>query len=113
MDPQCRARYEIKSHRKENLLRLRRFLNEVIFDQLPPLTELLRTLEELAISGHLTQQAVLPGQRSINYFFGHLTQQAVLPGQRSINLFLGHSHFTQLAVLPGQINIKFFSLVRF
>ena len=29
MDGQCRSRYEMKSHRKENLLKLRRFLNEV------------------------------------------------------------------------------------
>jgi len=66
MDPQCRMRYEMKSHRKENLLRLRRYLNDVIFEQLPILTELLRTLEELSISGHLTQQHQanqLPGQR--------------------------------------------------
>ncbi|CAD7954075.1 unnamed protein product [Amoebophrya sp. A25] len=65
MDSQCRQRYEMRGHRKDNLLRLRRFLNEIVFDQIPPLVELLRTLEELAIAGQLTQVQTtnLPGQR--------------------------------------------------
>mmetsp|Transcript_20769 Transcript_20769/g.37819 ORF Transcript_20769/g.37819 Transcript_20769/m.37819 type:complete len:626 (-) Transcript_20769:21-1898(-) len=54
MDSECRARYEMTSIRRENLLRLRRFINEVVVDQLPPLTNLHRTLEELSISGQLT-----------------------------------------------------------
>jgi len=54
MDPQCRNRYQMTSFRKDNLLRLRRFLNDVVFDQVPPLANLLRTLEELAISGQFT-----------------------------------------------------------
>lgn len=60
MDPECRARYEMTNFRKDNLLRLRRFLNEVVIDQLPPLTNLLRTLEELSIQGQLTQSSGLP-----------------------------------------------------
>eukprot|EP00392_Amoebophrya_sp_AT5.2_P015911 g16134.t1 len=66
MDPSCRNRYEMRSHRKDNLLRLRRFLNEIVFDQIPPLVELLRTLEELSITGHYTQMAqpTLPGQKA-------------------------------------------------
>merc|ERR1712025_1427048 len=47
MDQDCRNRYNLTSVRKDNLLRLRRFLNEVVFDQVPPLANLLRTLEEL------------------------------------------------------------------
>eukprot|EP00928_Gymnodinium_smaydae_P002100 TRINITY_DN10738_c0_g1_i1.p1 TRINITY_DN10738_c0_g1~~TRINITY_DN10738_c0_g1_i1.p1 ORF type:complete len:640 (+),score=174.28 TRINITY_DN10738_c0_g1_i1:126-2045(+) len=54
MDQECRSRYELTSFRKENLLRLRRFINEVVVDQLPPLTNLHRTLEEMAISGQFT-----------------------------------------------------------
>lgn len=54
MDSECRARYELSSIRRENLLRLRRYINEIIVDQLPPLTNLHRTLEELAISGQFT-----------------------------------------------------------
>ncbi|CAD7932624.1 unnamed protein product [Amoebophrya sp. A120] len=68
MDPQCRQRYDMRSHRKDNLLKLRRFLNEIVFDQIPPLVELLRTLEELSITGHYTQmtQPTLPGQQRDN-----------------------------------------------
>lgn len=54
MDSECRARYELTSIRRENLLRLRRHINEVVVDQLPPLTNLHRTLEELSISGQFT-----------------------------------------------------------
>eukprot|EP00442_Polarella_glacialis_P045885 CAMPEP_0115144156 /NCGR_PEP_ID=MMETSP0227-20121206/61258_1 /TAXON_ID=89957 /ORGANISM="Polarella glacialis, Strain CCMP 1383" /LENGTH=622 /DNA_ID=CAMNT_0002553241 /DNA_START=32 /DNA_END=1900 /DNA_ORIENTATION=+ len=54
MDPECRSRYEMTSFRRENLLRLRRYINEVVVDQLPPLTNLHRTLEELSISGQFT-----------------------------------------------------------
>jgi hypothetical protein len=51
LDPECRARYQLTSFRKDTLLRIRRFLNEVVFDQVPPLANLLRTLEELSIQG--------------------------------------------------------------
>merc|ERR1719498_22953 len=54
MDQECRSRYELTSIRRENLLRLRRYINEVVVDQLPPLTNLHRTLEELSISGRFT-----------------------------------------------------------
>jgi hypothetical protein len=54
MDHECRCRYELTAHRRENLLRLRRYINEVVVDQLPPLTNLHRTLEELSISGQFT-----------------------------------------------------------
>merc|ERR1712139_246071 len=54
MDSECRNRYNLSSSRKDNLLRLRRFLNDVVFDQVPPLANLLRTLEELSITGQYT-----------------------------------------------------------
>jgi hypothetical protein len=54
MDQECRSRYELSSIRRENLLRLRRYINEVVVDQLPPLTNLHRTLEEMSISGRFT-----------------------------------------------------------
>lgn len=54
MDNECRSRYSLTSFRKDNLLRLRRYLNEIVFDQIPPLTELLRTLEEISITGNFT-----------------------------------------------------------
>ncbi|OEH79336.1 zinc finger mynd domain protein [Cyclospora cayetanensis] len=49
MDPDCRQRYELTNFRKENLLRLRRHLNEVLYDQIPPLRDLHRYLEELSL----------------------------------------------------------------
>jgi len=54
MDGECRARYTLSSYRKENLLRLRRYMNEIVFDQIPILTNLLRQLEEMAITGTFT-----------------------------------------------------------
>lgn len=50
-------RYEITHFRKENLLRLRKYMNEVLIDQLPMLTDFHRALEEMALKGEssLTQ----------------------------------------------------------
>ena len=42
-------KYEVTTFRKSNLLRLRKFMNEVLLDQLPVLTEMLRALEELSM----------------------------------------------------------------
>mmetsp|Transcript_27243 Transcript_27243/g.71927 ORF Transcript_27243/g.71927 Transcript_27243/m.71927 type:complete len:613 (-) Transcript_27243:129-1967(-) len=60
MDQECRSRYELTSFRKENLLRLRRYINEVVVDQIPPLTNLHRTLEEMSISGQFTGASGAP-----------------------------------------------------
>jgi len=60
MDGECRARYTLTSFRKENLLRLRRYLNDIVFDQIPPLSNLLRTLEELSITGNFTGEQPPP-----------------------------------------------------
>ncbi|EER01934.1 MYND finger protein, putative [Perkinsus marinus ATCC 50983] len=54
MDPVCRQQYSLDSQcRVDNLLRLRKYLNETVFEQLPVLSVLLRALEELAISGRM------------------------------------------------------------
>ena len=42
-------KYEMTSFRKQNLLRLRKYMNEVLLDQLPMLADMLRGLEELNI----------------------------------------------------------------
>ena len=42
-------KYEITSFRKANLLRLRKYLNEHLLDQLPMLTGMLRALEEMSM----------------------------------------------------------------
>jgi len=43
-------KYEVTTFRKANLLRLRKYLNEVTLDQLPILSNLLRALEELSMT---------------------------------------------------------------
>ena len=43
-------KYEMTSFRKQNLLRLRKYMNEVLLDQLPMLADMLRGLEELNIA---------------------------------------------------------------
>ena len=42
-------KYEMTSFRKQNLLRLRKYMNEILLDQLPMLADMLRGLEELNI----------------------------------------------------------------
>lgn len=44
-------KYEITSFRKQNLLRLRKYLNESLLDQLPMLGGMLRGLEEMSMMG--------------------------------------------------------------
>lgn len=44
-------KYEITTFRKENLGRLRKYMNEVLIDQLPMLTPLWRALEEMQLMG--------------------------------------------------------------
>jgi hypothetical protein len=50
MDPECRKKYEINEFRKGNLLRLRKYMNETLMDQIPMLNDMLRTLEELSLT---------------------------------------------------------------
>uniref|UniRef100_A0A7S3NG64 Uncharacterized protein n=1 Tax=Aureoumbra lagunensis TaxID=44058 RepID=A0A7S3NG64_9STRA len=49
MHPQVRKRYGFNSFRKATLLRARKYLNELILDQLPALADLQRFMDELAI----------------------------------------------------------------
>ncbi|KAL4477620.1 hypothetical protein ABPG74_002770 [Tetrahymena malaccensis] len=49
MDSECRKKYELNEFRKSNLLRLRKYINEILLDQIPNLSHMLRTLEELSI----------------------------------------------------------------
>lgn len=51
MNPDVRGKYELSSYRKQNLLRLRKFINETLVDQIPVLGSLLRSLEELSLIG--------------------------------------------------------------
>ncbi|PNW79580.1 hypothetical protein CHLRE_08g358751v5 [Chlamydomonas reinhardtii] len=49
VEPRCRARYALDEYRRERLLGLKRHLNELMFDQLPVLKDLQRSLDELAL----------------------------------------------------------------
>ncbi|PFH34984.1 hypothetical protein BESB_058710 [Besnoitia besnoiti] len=68
MDQECRNRqgkdkhlpvprgYEMTTYRRDTLLRLRRHLNETVHDQIPPLADLHRALEQLAIAGQRPEE---------------------------------------------------------
>ena len=45
----CRENYGLNSYRKSQLLRLRKYLNDVVLDQLPVLAEVMRYMDQLAI----------------------------------------------------------------
>lgn len=49
MDPEVRKKYQFNEFRKSNLLRLKKFMNELLIDQIPVLSGMLRSLEELSI----------------------------------------------------------------
>jgi hypothetical protein len=51
LEPDLRRRYALSSHRRGTLARVRRFLNEVLLDQLPLLVDLQRFLDELSVTG--------------------------------------------------------------
>lgn len=42
-------KYELTTFRKSNLMRLKKYMNEVLLDQLPMLTPMLRGLEEMQL----------------------------------------------------------------
>lgn len=42
-------KYEITEFRKSNLLRLRKYMNDNLFDQIPPLLQMYRALEEMSL----------------------------------------------------------------
>ena len=45
----CREKYGLNTFRKEQLLRLRKYLNDVVLDQLPVLADVMRYMDELAL----------------------------------------------------------------
>jgi predicted Zn-ribbon and HTH transcriptional regulator len=49
MNQDTNKKYEITDNRKNILMRLRKYLNETIFDQIPPLKQFYRALEELSL----------------------------------------------------------------
>lgn len=51
MTSDVNRKYEITNFRKQNLLRLRKFMTEVLLDQLPMLSGMHRALEEMSLMG--------------------------------------------------------------
>lgn len=49
MNEDCQRKYELNSYSKEQILKLRGFMNEVLLDQIPSLIDLQRYLEQLSI----------------------------------------------------------------
>ena len=49
VDPKARAKYDMDEYRKEAVLHVRRFLNDILLDQLPILRDLQRVLDELTM----------------------------------------------------------------
>lgn len=49
VNPKARAKYDLDDYRKEAVLRVRRYMNEILLDQLPVLKDLQRVLDELTI----------------------------------------------------------------
>ena len=50
MEAEVRARYPLTPHRRATLLRVRKFLNGVLVDQLPILEDIQRLLDEITIA---------------------------------------------------------------
>ena len=49
VDPKARAKYDMDEYRKEAVLRVRRYLNDILLDQLPILRDSQRVLDELTM----------------------------------------------------------------
>ena len=49
VDSKCRAKYRYDDHRKATLERVKRFFNDVLFDQLPILKDLQRVVDEVLL----------------------------------------------------------------
>ena len=49
MSQEVNKRYEVTEFRKSNLLRLRKYMNDNLFDQIPPLQQMFRALKEIAM----------------------------------------------------------------
>ncbi|KAK9815647.1 hypothetical protein WJX72_007380 [[Myrmecia] bisecta] len=49
VDAKCRAKYDFDEHRREALVRVKRYMNEVLFDQLPLLKDLQRVIDEISL----------------------------------------------------------------
>ena len=70
VDPHFRSKYKLDGFRKDTVCRIRRFLNDLLIDQLPVLKDLQRVVDEISLnytpdfnefeSGSLVIEQVLP-----------------------------------------------------
>jgi hypothetical protein len=62
VDPKCRAKYRYDDHRKGIMERLKRFFNDVLFDQLPVLKDLQRVLDEIMLNAVPASHEITQGR---------------------------------------------------
>eukprot|EP01019_Chilodonella_uncinata_P003792 GABU01004678.1.p1 GENE.GABU01004678.1~~GABU01004678.1.p1 ORF type:complete len:263 (-),score=60.81 GABU01004678.1:39-788(-) len=60
LSPECASKYEITDYRKNMILRLRKYMNELVLDQIPNLVDLLKTLEQMSIMNTNAQSTSNP-----------------------------------------------------
>lgn len=49
VEPKCREKYSLDDYRRERILSLRRYFNEILFDQLPILRDLERSIDHMIL----------------------------------------------------------------
>lgn len=62
VDQKARAKYEYDDFRKNTVIRLKRFFNEVLFDQLPLLKDLQRVIDEIILMATPTSAEIKQGR---------------------------------------------------
>jgi hypothetical protein len=60
MNTENNKKYEITDFRKNNLLRLRKYMNESLYDHIPPLQQFYRRLEEMSLMDHSSLHVTNP-----------------------------------------------------
>eukprot|EP00227_Mantoniella_beaufortii_P000577 CAMPEP_0197611384 /NCGR_PEP_ID=MMETSP1326-20131121/55248_1 /TAXON_ID=1155430 /ORGANISM="Genus nov. species nov., Strain RCC2288" /LENGTH=573 /DNA_ID=CAMNT_0043180021 /DNA_START=209 /DNA_END=1926 /DNA_ORIENTATION=- len=62
VDAKCRAKYRYDDHRKGVMERLKRFFNDVLFDQLPVLKDLQRVMDEIILMATPSSHEITQGR---------------------------------------------------
>ena len=62
VDAKCRAKYRYDDHRKSTMSRLKRFFNDILFDQLPVLKDLQRVTDEILLNAAPASHEVTQGR---------------------------------------------------
>jgi hypothetical protein len=111
----CMKKYELNDERKNTLLRLRKFMNEVLLDQIPALATMLRSLEHLSMTNtptHMTTNPFIVEQvpmaleeieRNVNW--EELANEQKLKLKQSLDLS-EREHMLRLAELYSNNNVE-------